>query len=1076
MNNASHGDTRFFTNEDDERLSERLCTVIGRETEAFDSLTGYFYITGYELLSKALSGTQKIRILIGMGSDEDTISQIIKAQQDKKEYQAVSGLNTHVTKDEYADKIKTEFSELDDTISSYHSTKKIIEDIKTGRVEVKAYPGQGLHAKLYIMHYEKSAMDKGRIVTGSSNFSIAGLTNNIELNVELKDSGDYQYASNYFNELWEQSVSVDDILINTVENETWFNDEITPYELFLKFLYEHFSEEINAKDNFDSTFVPDGFMELEYQKQAVLASKRILKEYNGVFISDVVGLGKTYMGALLAQQIQSEGRILVIAPPHLIHESNHGGWRRVFEKFAIPAQYCSIGALENIIKRGDTYQYSTVFIDESHRFRNDNGQQWADLKTICKDKKVVLLSATPYNNSPSDILSQISLFQQRRNSNIPGLLDLESFFTSQQKRIEIINRKTNPVEYIETSKDVAREIRNKVLKYVMIRRTRSEIERYFQKDMVSHNLSFPKAHPPQPIYYELNTDENALFHETLGILKEFNYARYTPKLYLKDEHKSDKNIELLSQKNLKTILKGLLLKRMDSSIPAFVGMLGNMYKSTQYFYDGINAGNIYYAGKKMHKLYDALEEGDDIAIAKILEHPEVTKEPVEHYKDALKTDVEEDLFTLKELLVKWETLFSIRDIKKNTLVTTLTNDKRLQDKVIIFTESAKTAEYLTKELLVVGRNPLMGIGSGDSGVRQKIIDNFSPVKDGKSFTDDYDVLIVTDAYSEGINLHSTNVIINYDIPWNPTRMMQRAGRINRIGTVYKDIYIYNFFPVEEVNQEIALESKAMAKIEAFFELLGEDAGVLTEGERPEAKGIFNASTLEDDEDGIKDSELRYLEIIRNIRDTDEKLFSKIKRLAIKSRSAKDAPDGILSDSVLSYIRKGNLKKYFISKSDVAQEIDFMETAELMESEVFTPLYKMSDIDMETLYSGQENNIDTLYAQNKIVENTDSKGIRGNSKIVSDWLKVYIKNETATGYDKEYFKSIKTAIDVGEIPKGYIQVLSKQIKLWQTDKINPPVSDFRQLLEQTIPNALLNGNEKKQTNDKQEIVVTLFMKS
>ncbi len=1063
-------DTRFFTNEDNEKLSQRLGVIIGQNTAQFDSLTGYFYITGYKLLHDALNHVGKIRILIGMGSDLETIDAVKKAQhQDTSSFK-----NSDQTRGEYRNKITEEFEVLDDSITSHHSTEKFIADVKSGRIEVRAYPEQGLHAKLYIMHYGENSMDKGRCVTGSSNFSLAGLTRNLELNVELKDCGDYQYATEYFNKLWNRSVDVSKTLTDTVEQKTWYRDDITPYELFLKFLYEHFKEDINTDGLLDME-CPDHYIEYAYQTQAVIWAKRILKQYGGVFLSDVVGLGKTYMGARLAQQLRPEGKILVIAPPALLDKNNKGGWKRVLADFGVQAEFCGIGSIEKIITNRDAMRYKTIIVDESHRFRNQNGEWYADLHQICSGKNVILLSATPYNNSSIDILAQLALFQETRNSTIPGLPDLDGFFKDLEDSIKNYTRRTEPQKYINAVKNASKQIREKILSHVMVRRTRAEIQKFFEQDVQNAGLSFPKSHNPTPIYYKLNDAENTLFNATIQDLKQLKYARYTPKLYLINPDKRS----AFGQENLKSIIKCLIVKRMESSISAFISMAHNMKKSSDLFLQGLNQGKVYYT-KNWQDLGDILESENEEKQQYLLDTGKLAIDDTELYYDTLKKDVESDIAILEHLLIQWQDLLSKRDVKKDTLITLLEQDSLLQDKVILFTESVVTAKYLEQKLQNIGRNALIAFGGGGKGSRGKIIDNFSPIKEKSKQTksNDYDILIATDAYAEGINLHSTNVIINYDIPWNSTRMMQRAGRINRLGTAFTDVYIYNFFPSEEVDKEIALQSQAIGKIEGFFELLGEDSGVLTEGEKPEPKGLFEKlSSIDEEEDSVANSELQFLSIIRNIRDTDKKLYEKIKKLPLKSRSSKHMPDiakEFCDDHKMitaSYIRKGYLKKYFVANGTKTYPTDFVTTAKILQSDQNTPALPLKPSEFEYMYKDIQTSITEFEKQYQESQSTPTTKKRTEKQVIK-FLNAFQSKPECTDYETDYFKKVIDIIQRGAIHKNKIQKIAHYCNNNKTQKI----ADFRIFLEKTVPEYLLRPNKRVKNDANRQVVISMVLKN
>ena len=1051
-------DTKFFTNEDSEKLSERLGVIIGQDTKQFDSLTGYFYITGYKLLSKALLHTQKVRILIGMDTNSETIEAIVEAQQNTE-----LPLNRKQAKQKYTDNIKAEFEKLDDTAESYNGTKSFIEGIISGHIEVKIYPKNDLHAKLYVCHYENSlyARDKGRVITGSSNFSVSGLTHNLELNVELKDVGDYDYAKKYFNALWEKSLPVNTHILDTVKQDTWFNDSITPYELYLKFLYEHFKEDLNSDVNFKNLdHVPDNFMELEYQKQAVITAKRMLEQYNGVFISDVVGLGKTFMGALLAKQLGWSKRILVVAPPALIDKNNKGGWYQVFDDFHIKATFLSIGSLDNF-KQDDNKRYDYIFIDEAHRFRNQKSSRWDILHNLCKGSKVVLLSATPYNNHPKDILAQITLFQSPKNSDIPNYQNLEKFFKKQERIITSVPRTENAKKYIQNCKKVANAVREEILKHVMIRRTRTEIKKYFEQDLLAQNLSFPTVHPPEQKFYQLNDEENRIFDTTLHTLKKMTYARYTPKLYLKSNNKWD----ILMSNNILSMLKTLTLKRMDSSISAFLNLLENMLNSSNMFYNKLSDGYVYYYGGSYKKLESALIYEDNEFINTLLESGELEIDDAEKYTDTLKDHIKNDIDSLKQIIKDWEYIASVRDVKKDEFLSLIKKDNRLKDRVIIFTESKITAEYLAGEVKQIGRRPLVGLGSSGVKNRRDIIDNFTPDKNGNPKSNAYDILIVTDAYAEGINLHSTNVIINYDIPWNPTRMMQRAGRVNRVGTKFKDIYSFNFFPSKEVDDVLELESLARAKIEAFFNLLGEDAGVLGGNENPEPKGLFDTNMEEND--FMENSELKYFKIICDIRDNSPELYKKIQNLPIKSRSWRHDTGG--NGGVLSYIRKGAIKKHFLTTCDETTELDFTQMAKKLESAPNTPIYKMTDGDIQQFYKQYNLNICKF---NDIINPPIIKASNSRTENhIQTELKYYMQSDTVVDADKQAIQDFLTIMRQGDISATGASEIKKQIL-----GKDLPIGQVLDILKLHIPHnkKQMDTQDKNTAPTKRQVVVSMYI--
>jgi len=482
MINQEHTDLTFITNEENQTLKDRFEKLI-KDSKFFDCLVAYFYTSGFHVLYKSLEKTEKIRILIGIGTSKETYD-LLGIAQDK--IQQSLHFSHAETKEEFSNSVINEMENSEDQAQVEEGVLKFIEWIKNEKLEIRAYPSQNIHAKLYVMTFTEEDRDVGRVITGSSNFTQAGLTGNLEFNIELKNRADYEFARQKFEDLWKDAVDVSEKYIQTIQTKTWLNQNIKPYELYLKFLYEYFKDELSLTDELFIKYLPQYFKKYEYQEQAVLNAKKILEEYGGVFISDVVGLGKTYIATMLAGQLN--GRTLVIAPPALLNRNNPGSWPNAFSDFHIPADFESVGKLEKVLNRG-IEKYANIIIDEAHRFRTETTIGYEKLAQICRGKRVILVTATPYNNSPRDILNQIKLFQKSRKSTIPNLPNLERFFNRLDKKLKRIDRQKNYDDYIEMVKENAKGIRGKVLKCLMVRRTRSEIEEYFSSVYVGSNLN-----------------------------------------------------------------------------------------------------------------------------------------------------------------------------------------------------------------------------------------------------------------------------------------------------------------------------------------------------------------------------------------------------------------------------------------------------------------------------------------------------------------------------------------------------------------------------------------------------------
>ena len=599
-------DTTFITNEGESNLRDRFRVLI-QGTRFFDVLVGYFYTSGFYAIHESLENAEKIRILIGISTNRRTASLI---QQSQTPLQGVLNFSHAETKEEFSSAVVSEMEGSNDDSNVEEGVNKFLEWLRNGKLEIKAYPSENIHAKIYIMTFDEGAIDVGRVITGSSNFTQAGLIDNLEFNVELKNRADYAFALAKFNELWPNAVDVKDEYIETIQSKTWLNNTITPYQLYLKFLYEYFKEKINIdQETVDSEYRPDNFLDLVYQTEAVIDAKSKLEEYGGVFLSDVVGLGKTYISAMLANQL--DGRNLVIAPPVLLDKANPGSWPNVFSDFRAPADFESLGKLDHLVERG-TDKYKNVFIDEAHHFRAETNITYEKLAQICRGKRVILVTATPLNNSPKDILSQIKLFQKARRSTIPNVPNLEQFFNGLDKKLKDLDRQDDYDEYVRIVGENAKGIREKVLKYLMVRRTRAEIIKYFGEDLKKQGLKFPEVADPEPIFYQLDDNEDRVFNKTMELVTtQFKYARYVPMLYYEGKITQP---EELAQLNMRKFMKVLLVKRLDSSFHAFRNTLSRFINSYEQFLREFDRGNVYISKEYTSKLFELLEEDDDEAI------------------------------------------------------------------------------------------------------------------------------------------------------------------------------------------------------------------------------------------------------------------------------------------------------------------------------------------------------------------------------------------------------------------------------------------------------------------------------
>jgi superfamily II DNA or RNA helicase/HKD family nuclease len=1041
-------DITFITNEANQTLRDRFNVLI-KDTTDFDVLVGYFYTSGFYSVYKSLEKTEKIRILIGIGTNKYTVDSIKNSKEAKQQEFQYSHAET---KNKFSDEVKDELEDSEDSEKAEEGVHKFIEWLRSGKLEIKAYPTENIHAKLYIMTFHEEDRDDGRVITGSSNFTRSGLIDNLEFNVELKNKSDYDFALNKFNELWVNAVDVKDQYIATINDKTWLNNTITPYQLYLKFLYEYFKGELAQSEKVFYKYEPIDFKKLEYQEQAVLNAKKILEEYGGVFLSDVVGLGKTFMAAMLANQI--DGRTLVIAPPVLLDKENPGSWPNVFSDFRIPADFESLGKLDKLIERG-TEKYHNIFIDEAHRFRSDDNVTYEKLAQICRGKRIILVTATPQNNTPWDLMSQIKLFQSSKKSTIPNLPNLQTFFKGLEKRLKGLDRQNNHDEYMQIVKENSIQIREKVLKYLMVRRTRKEIETYFGDDLKNQNLKFPEVADPESIYYQLDEDEDRIFTRTIEIIaKEFKYARYTPMLYYRGDELDQ--LEIQSQRNMGRFMKILLVKRLESSFYAFRNSVDRFIASYERFIEELEKGSVYLSKKYTMKIFEFLENDDEERIQKLIDEDKARVFPSEDFSDGLRQDLLADLEMLKEVRAMWWTVN--RDPKLNEFIKILQINTILKkNKIIVFSESKETVDYLAKNLKEkLGDCVLAFHGDSSAETRNRVINNFDAK--ARKPKDDYRILITTEVLAEGVNLHRSNIVINYDIPWNPTRMMQRVGRINRVDTNFDTIYSFNFFPTQQSEDQIKLKASAEAKIHAFISLLGSDARLLMEGEEIESHELFDKlvskKTImgEDDED---ESQLKYLQVIKDIRDKDPDLFANIKRLPRKSRTARSCKcDG---NQLISYFRKGKIEKFYMAGKGKPEELDFMTTAKVFETD---PDTKRETVGKEFFtFLDKNKEAFTFTTTEEAPEISKARGGRDSGTQILKILKA-IKDKRQLTEDQEYYlKRVIKKLEEGDLPKQTTKKTLKELSAELNNTIEPSRLAIRVvgILQKNIPFELLESH-------------------
>ena len=910
--------TNFFTNEKENTLLEKIEGVFKyKKVYFFDALVGYFRASGYFRIRKFIQQTPHIRILVGINVDKLT-------------YQAnQQGLlfnpNEEQSQEEFFNDIKKNIQEAKYDKDVEDGMYQFIEDITSGRIEMRIHPKQNIHAKIYIFREEVyHPHGYGSVITGSSNLTEAGLEKNFEFNVELRYDDDIKFATETFEKLWAESVAIDIKHIEQIKEESYLNTNFTPYEVYLKFLLEYFGKSIDFDPNSVSD-LPKGYKKLSYQIDAVNDGYSKMMKHNGFFLSDVVGLGKTIVSALIAKKFffangfpMHRSHTLVIVPPAMKE-----GWERTLAEFKLDNY--TIVTNGSLHKLKNPSLYDLIIVDEAHKFRSDTASMYNELQKLCKtktqyadgslhDKKVILVSATPLNNKPEDIANLVYLFQDSKDSTLEEG-NLQRFFREQIDKYKKL-KKQKDIDVISNGiKAIYEKIRIKVVEPLTVRRTRTDLMENdaYRKDLEEQNVHFPDVMPPHKMYYQLDEVLDKLYDDTIRSLggngeNALKYYRYQAIKYLRPKKKAKYNKADMISVQLATIMKTLLVKRIDSSFYAFKQSLRRYYQANKIMLDMFEKGVIYIAPNL--NVNELLNEGKEDELIQQIEEAQYTDPTIEvctpdDFVDGFKEGLEDDGRILKDLVDAWDKITYdpkldafINKYLKNELFDKSINQ---EGKLVIFSESKETTKYLSDALKANGYNRILTVQS--------------------------DNVISTEVLAEGVNLHRANVIVNYDTPWNSTRLMQRIGRVNRIGSTAKEVHIFNFFPTTNVNNDIELEKKAKMKLFAFHAALGEDSQIYSTDENPESFGLFDKNVDEE-----RDEKLRYLMWLRQLKEDDPDLIKRINKMPLRARVGRKSK--LIPMSTITFIRNKRRDVFtFVREDGSIEELTFLEAVKEFEARV-----------------------------------------------------------------------------------------------------------------------------------------------
>ncbi len=839
--------------------------------------------------------------------------------------------------------------------------RRLSAQLKSRKVVVKLSVKEPLHAKLYLAYRPEDRYNPILAIMGSSNLTYAGLTKQGELNAEFQDRDQAEKLSRWFENRWNDNFCVDitDELIKAID-ESWAAERfIPPYYIYLKIAY-HLSEEArNGIKEF--TLSPIFQKELfDFQQNAVKIVARHLNndKRRGAMIGDVVGLGKTITACAVAKIYETTfaGTTLIICPANL-----QDMWRKYINRYDLKAEVTSMSKPIDVEK---ARFYKLIIVDESHNLRN-GGKRYQNIKSLIEHQssRVLLLTATPYNKHYSDLANQLRLFiSEDQDLGIRPELYIERLGGERGFQMQHSDIPIRSIGAFQKSEEV--EDWNELMKLFLVRRTRSFIRNNFAKsDEKGKYLQFPdgsKSYFPDRIprsikFITTPGDQYSRLYssEMVDLMESLALPRYGLNGYISEKAaiNAPKHIKALIDNlsragvRMMGFCKSTFFKRMDSSGFAFLLTLyRHVLRNCVYIYAldnklPIPIGDENALPEDYTEDFDNDnnvfgEDGDEPAVGATLDIPtdisEYMKKAREHYdiishknniswldakffkrtlKQQLKAD-SEIILQMIRLCGKWE---QRQDHKLNELEQLLRGshekfNEHSADKVVIFTQYSDTARYIFYQLRKRGFTNI-DYATGGSQNPSEIVERFSPISyeaPGKYPLDiQTRILIATDVLSEGHNLQDAHVIVNYDLPWAIIRLIQRAGRVDRIGQKADKIYCYSFFPADGVEEIINLRGRLNDRINANANIVGSDE-IFFEGNEQNLRDMFNekSGVLDETDDGDVDLSSQAYQIWSNAIKADKSLKEIIPQLQNMIYSTR-LTDRQGEQGVVTYTRTAN---------------------------------------------------------------------------------------------------------------------------------------------------------------------------
>ncbi len=809
----------YIDNSKDNKLEEVLRSLILHETQTnLDIATGFFRIEAWAKLENELNTLKSLRLLIGR---DPTIR---PAESDRIDL--IRYLRREVQEELGKEKFKQKYKKLIDRLIAY---------LQQEHIHVRLYGavgngGQFLHAKAYIF-------DDYSII-GSSNFTPAGLCSNTELNVLNKQRNIAQNLRyNWFEKFWnDQSVDKDykAKLIDALNASKFGSKPYTPYQVFLKALYELFKEDRLLQGSSGAS------VELaSFQQEGFERAIRLIQKHGGCIVADAVGLGKTYIGLRVLEHYLIKERkpgyvprAIVVCPAQL----RDLVWLKKLNDYGIKADVLSqeeISRKNFEIRRYN--KHDIILIDESHNFRNSATNRYRNLQKLIgsgkRDKRVLLLTATPINTSIYDLYHQIMLLTRHNDTYYreSGISHLKTYFEALAKGGK------------ETTE---------LLFQTMVRRSRQDvIKRQEAGEEIyidGKKIRFPKRQLKQ-FTYNFEASFQGLYAGIANQIDELHLAPYNIRAFKKKPEKSDE-VEVKKNAAIVALMKTLYLKRLESSLIAFETSIRNQRNFQERFFSLLERGKLLDSNNFRKILVTETDEEESSSVEELIESlPEI--DPKDYQIEQMRSQIESDLNLLNIILNKLTQIKQNVELGKDydrklaAFKKLLTTELKGQ-KVLVFSYFKDTTNYLYNQLLsdekwlksmaVEDRSPIIDKITGETPGKQREekVNRFAPKansqNESEQLNQEIDILICTDVLSEGQNLQDAGVLVNYDLHWNPVRMIQRAGRIDRLGTNYEELFIYNCFPEEGLEALLGLVKRLQTRIAIIDKEVGLDASVLGE--------------------------------------------------------------------------------------------------------------------------------------------------------------------------------------------------------------------------------------------------------